>query len=163
MARTPASLRAWAKASPEELKELEAEDALYKKEGMNTEDDESFVEGQNDETPTNTKESMPAFDPEEAEMRAEELAVELENGGGDDSLISLIEDYDPVDGSPRWVADEELWNGSVDVASDVREPADPIFWQLATHIYDYLGGEILDPEAKLPEMGEMPEEEEPLA
>ncbi len=147
--KTPANLRAWAKASPEELRELEAEDALYRAEGMNREDDESVTAGENDETPTDTADSMPVFDPQEIEARAYELADEIEQGEGEEELWALMEDYDPLDGAPRWVGDAELWDGATELTTEVREPDEPTFWVVVAHVYDAMSGPRNEPSVEV--------------
>lgn len=152
--RTPANLRAWASAPPEELRALEAEDALYKQDATLEEDEDIAGEMLPVSQP-----SDPDFDPEEIETYAYEISDQLNDGEGDDELIALVDEYDPADGIPAWVADEELWDGAQDVASDVVQPTDPTYWQLVVHLYSYMQGVILEPEVAEPEEIE-PEEAE---
>jgi len=173
-ARTPANLRAWAKADPKELEAMESEDNLYKQEGTGREDDEALTAGEEGdmeddlvggplppEEGAEGEEAEP-FDPEELEAYAHELGDQLSEGeGGDEDLLALVEDYDPADGPPLGVQDAELWDGAVDLASEVKEQGDPVFWQLAISLYSYMGGQVGDAEATPPEPLPPPEEEAP--
>jgi hypothetical protein len=165
--RTPGSLREWANTTPEEMRALEASDAIYRQEGASrqAEEPEEEVTGEliedeeDDEVGGEPEVTTEGFDPEEIETYAFDMADELLQGGGDEELVALVEDYDPGEGTPSWVGDPELWDGAMELTSEIEEEDSPIYWQLVAHIYDRMGGDVISPEAAIESLVPTTEEE----